>query len=252
MKYKDYRKKSKELSKLIKGSDANRSLYYRTWITTGLSIIGGFVAVWQLPDTIWGIQVSQVIPALLGKFIHISGAAWGAVTFTIFFLICLCIMLAVRFKKRSEFGEYLHKIVHTERPGCDIELRVADSYITNAFENYPKSAMIIGINKTFLFEESEKRSLIDDLCKHFEKIGVDKHEVQLQIDEALKKLKAEKGDKVIDTDRPKVMVRKPVPEGEEVRVGENDCEMRDNFNIGTIVGVDIKYKDGDQPVVKKL
>jgi hypothetical protein len=252
MKYKEYRKKSAELNKLIKGSEANRALYYKSWLSVGLSIIGGFVAVWQLPDTIWGFKISQAIPSFFGRFIKLSDALWNLITFALFISICLIILAVVRIKKRLEFGEYLHKKVEAERPGCSIEIRVADSFLTNAFVNYPKSAMIIGINKTFLFEESEKGSLIDDMCKRFKKMGVDKHEIQTKIDEALENLYKIKGEAIIDETRPNVMVRKSVPEGEKVIVGENDCAMRKNYKIGTIVGVDIKYELNGSPMLKKL
>ena len=252
MKFKDYRKKSAELNKLIKGSEANRTLYYKSWLTPGLSIIGGFVAIWQLPDTIWGFKIGEAIPDVFGRFFKLSPVAWNGITLAVFASICLIILAIVRIKKRLEFGEYLHKKVEAERPGCSIEIRVADSFITNAFENYPKSAMIIGINKTFLFEESEKGSLIDDMCKHFKKLGVDKHSIQLQIDEALDRLYEAKGDEIIDPIRPSVMVRKSVPEGEEVKVGENDCALRRNYKIGTIVGIDIKYVADKTPMLKKL
>ncbi|MCR4694757.1 MAG: hypothetical protein K5773_05515 [Pseudobutyrivibrio sp.] len=252
MKIREYRKRSKELNKLIKGSEANRSLYYKSWLTLGISLIGGFVAIWQLPDTIWGLKVHDVIPAILGPYFNLSQTLWDTITLLIFLLICALILAAVRIKKRMEFETYLHKRVEAERPGCALEIRVADSYLTNAFKNYPKSAMLIGINKTFLFEESEKGSLIDDMCKHFEELGVDKHQIQCQIDAVLERLYKEKGEEIIDQNRPWVMVKKTVPEGEEVRVGENDCAKRRNFKIGTIVGVDVKYVEGNVAKLKKL
>lgn len=134
-----------------------------------------------------------------------------------------------------------HLKIETERSGCFIEVRVADSYITNAFVNYPKSAMLIGINKCFWFREAEPNSLVADLWKELEKRGIDRIKVQEQIDETLHSLH-EKGMIHIDETRPKVRVRKSAPykESDDKTYGS---ELRDNYEVGTVIGIDLRGRD---------
>ena len=163
----------------------------------------------------------------------------------------------------NELIEYSHLKVETERAGCTVEIRLADSYLTNAFDNYPNSAMIIGLNKAFWFQEAEPKSLVADMWGKLEKKGITKEQVQEKIDEALtglwtvngvedKSLKAS----YIDQSRPKVYVR---CNGSRNNLLSNcdgctfDCaldpakmECRDNYKIGTVVGVDLTWTEPEE------
>ncbi len=239
--YVEYKERAKRLNDLIKGSDGNRSYYLKTWFTMSATVIGGVVAVWQLPDILWDYKINNLLEAIFGGDIMF----WNAFTLSVFLVICVIVILISRAASRNEIRKYLHKVVETERPGCRLELRVSDSYLTNAFVNYPKCAMVIGINKAFLFEEAESRSLIADMYEYLEKnYGIDKHDIQMDIDKAVAKLKEKFGDKIIDKTRPKVQVR--------CASSESGTQLRDNYKIGTMVGVDIRSKDPNRPLFKKL
>ncbi len=222
--------KNDPLGKLIYGSSGNRNFYFKTWFAKAATVIGVVIAVWQMPDILWGFKINGLLEAAFGGDMLL----WNSVTLIVFLVICVITILITRIVSRSEIKNYLHKVVETERPGCRLELRVSDSYLTNAFLNYPKCAMVIGINKAFLFEEAEAKSLIADMWKELKDRGIDKHEVQVKIDEALKILRDKHGDEILDNNRPQVQVK-------STRDGESKFVIRDNYKIGTMIGVDLKW-----------
>lgn len=233
--WEERKKNKKEIKELLKSSD-NKRWYHKKWRNQAWACIGVFIAIWQMPELV-GIS----IPTKIG---------------TPMIIIAVLIIIGItRNINRKAIKEYLHKKVETERPGCTVEIRVADSYLTNAFQNYPKSAMMIGVNKAFWFQESEPNSLVADLWKTLDKFEIGKEDVQEKIDVALERLKAKEQKEVetgirkpedmsIDSNRPQVYVRKTV----KVQAGGNvddeaDYVLRDNYKVGTIIGVDLCWTE---------
>lgn len=236
--WEERRKNKREIKELLQGA-GNKSWYYKRWRNQAWAYIGVFIALWQIPGLV-GIQWPQKI------------------VLPVFVIVTLIIILVTRNFSRKAIKDYLHKKVETVRPGCTVEIRVADSYLTNAFRNYPKAAMMIGINKAFWFQEAEPGSLVADMWKPLKDRGIDKEEVQRMIDEALQKIKEKEAREIaegtrnpedvsIDRSRPYVQVKR-TPKEEE-GPDAKDYVLRDNFKIGTIVGVDLCWQDQERKEV---
>lgn len=216
---KDKKKKNKkksELRTLLSNRD-NRKWVLKKWI----GMIGGTLAI------ILSVQqlVDNTFPDVLKGWMVWLTIIAGAI---------VSMILAVKGLK-----ELTHFKVQTEREGCTVEISMADSYITNAFEKYPSSAMLIGLNKCFWFREAEPRSLVADMWDELKKNGIDKIDVQKQIDEALDRMEAE-NPAIRDKDRPFVKVRRTYTEGKDSpEEAGTDFIIRKNYEIGTVIGVDL-------------
>lgn len=228
LKNRDERREELQEIKNLLQSKENKQWYYKQWSTAIAQGIGIFFTGWGFIQGSLGISVS------LSQLLFLSVG------------VCVLIAAGTHETSRRSIKGYLHKKVETERPGCFVEIRVVDSYLTNAFKNYPKSTMLIGLNKAFWFQEAEPGSLVADMWKDLSDRGVAKEDVQRQIDEALEKLKKAKGDQIIDPNRPHVQVRKQINAPYPSENKDKDFIIRDNYKIGTIVGVDLKYTDPDK------
>lgn len=239
--WQERKKNKKEIKELLQSAD-NKLWYRKKWRNQAWAYIGVFIAIWQIPGLV-GIQWPQ----------HIM--------LPVFIIVTLIIILVTRNLSRKAIKDYLHKKVETDRPGCTVEIRVADSYLTNAFRNYPKSAMMIGINKAFWFQEAEPGSLVADMWKTLDKMNIKKEDVQKQIDEELQKIKDREEKEIkegirnpedvsIDLSRPMVQVKR-TPKSQE-GPDAKDYVLRDNFKIGTIVGVDLCWQDSEKKEIVPL
>ena len=112
--------------------------------------------------------------------------------------------------------------------------------------------MIIGINKAFWFQEAEPKSLIADMWEILKEKGIEKEEVQRKIDAELSQLWTDKDGNAdaakkatyIDQQRDKVRVKSAEMPEEGV--------LRDNYKIGTVIGVDLNWEEGERKILKKL
>lgn len=238
------RKKREEIKLLLKIKD-NRRWYLKNCFTKWVSYFTGFITAWTLLDA-FNINFTT----LLEKIIP------GSTLVVLVIALLACIVIA-GMKGVMELIEYSHIRVEPERAGCSVEIRVADSYLTNAFTNYQDAAMIIGINKAFWFQEAEPGSLIDGMWDKLKEKHIDKKDVQKKIDEELALLwtnedgtiNEEKKAGYIDTKRKTVRVKSE----------DNPKEglVRDNYKIGTIIGVDLTWEEevkekDKEPITKKV
>lgn len=228
LKNREERKKEGQEIKSLLRSKENKQWYYKQWVGKIAQGMGIFFTGWGF------VQGSLGISMKLGQLLLVFGG------------VCLLVAAGTYKTSRRSIKSYLHKKVEADRPGCYVEIRVVDSYLTNAFKNYPKSAMIIGLNKAFWFQEAEPGSLVADMWKDLSDRGISKEEVQRLIDESLARLRGEKGDDVIDQKRPHVQVRKQKNASYPPENQGLDYVIRDNYKVGTIVGVDLKCVDRDQ------
>lgn len=215
-------KNKREEIKLLLSIVDNRKWYLKNCCTKLISYFTGFITAWTLLEA-FNINFTTLLEKILP----------GSTIVILVLALLLCIMIA-SLQGVMELMEYSHIRVEPERAGCSVEIRVADSYLTNAFKNYKGAAMLIGINKAFWFQEAEPKSLIADMWKHLPADG--KIELQKKIDAELEALwknadgkeDAAKKAKYIDQRREKVCVK-----------GAKD--LRDNYKIGTIIGVDVHF-----------
>ena len=213
-------KNKREEIKLLLSIVDNRKWYLKNCCTKLISYFTGFITAWTLLEA-FNINFTTLLEKILP----------GSTIVILVLALLLCVMIA-SLQGVMELMEYSHIRVEPERAGCSVEIRVADSYLTNAFKNYKGAAMLIGINKAFWFQEAEPKSLIADMWKHLPADG--KIELQKKIDAELEALwknadgkeDAAKKAKYIDQRREKVCVK-----------GAKD--LRDNYKIGTIIGVDV-------------
>ena len=213
-------KNKREEIKLLLSIVDNRKWYLKNCCTKLISYFTGFITAWTLLEA-FNINFTTLLEKILP----------GSTIVILVLALLLCVMIA-SLQGVMELMEYSHIRVEPERAGCSVEIRVADSYLTNAFKNYKGAAMLIGINKAFWFQEAEPKSLIADMWKHLPVDG--KIELQKKIDAELEALwknadgkeDAAKKAKYIDQRREKVCVK-----------GAKD--LRDNYKIGTIIGVDV-------------
>lgn len=220
----------KQIKLLLKNKD-NRIWFIKTFCKKFGVFFTGFITLWTLLEA-FNINLTVffdgIIPGISIKLMLLVGAG--------------CLVVAI-YQSMTELRSYCRIRVETERSGCSVEISVADSYLTNAFVDYPNCAMCIGIAKPFCFQEATPNSLIEDMWKELEKRNISKFQVQEAIDNELKKLwtnpdgtvNEEEKAKYIDPKRPKVKVRW---EGEE-----GGYAIRDNYKIGTMVGVNLKWKE---------
>lgn len=215
-------KNKREEIKLLLSIVDNRKWYLKNCCTKLISYFTGFITAWTLLEA-FNINFTTLLEKILP----------GSTIVILVLALLLCVMIA-SLQGVMELMEYSHIRVEPERAGCSVEIRVADSYLTNAFKNYKGAAMLIGINKAFWFQEAEPKSLIADMWKHLPVDG--KIELQKKIDAELEALwknadgkeDAAKKAKYIDQRREKVCVK-----------GAKD--LRDNYKIGTIIGVDVHF-----------
>lgn len=215
-------KNKREEIKLLLSIVDNRKWYLKNCCTKLISYFTGFITAWTLLEA-FNINFTTLLEKILP----------GSTIVILVLALLLCVMIA-SLQGVMELMEYSHIRVEPERAGCSVEIRVADSYLTNAFKNYKGAAMLIGINKAFWFQEAEPKSLIADMWKHLPADG--KIELQKKIDAELEALwknadgkeDAAKKAKYIDQRREKVCVK-----------GAKD--LRDNYKIGTIIGVDVHF-----------
>lgn len=215
-------KNKREEIKLLLSIVDNRKWYLKNCCTKLISYFTGFITAWTLLEA-FNINFTTLLEKILP----------GSTIVILVLALLLCVMIA-SLQGVMELMEYSHIRVEPERAGCSVEIRVADSYLTNAFKNYKGAAMLIGINKAFWFQEAEPKSLIADMWKHLPVDG--KIELQKKIDAELEALwknadgkeDAAKKAKYIDQRREKVCVK-----------GTKD--LRDNYKIGTIIGVDVHF-----------
>lgn len=215
-------KNKREEIKLLLSIVDNRKWYLKNCCTKLISYFTGFITAWTLLEA-FNINFTTLLEKILP----------GSTIVILVLTLLLCVMIA-SLQGVMELMEYSHIRVEPERAGCSVEIRVADSYLTNAFKNYKGAAMLIGINKAFWFQEAEPKSLIADMWKHLPADG--KIELQKKIDAELEALwknadgkeDAAKKAKYIDQRREKVCVK-----------GAKD--LRDNYKIGTIIGVDVHF-----------
>lgn len=247
---------------LLKNSD-NRRWYFKNWSVKLFSYFTAFVSVWTVLDA-FNINFTDIIENIL------PGSS--------LIVICLAALICALITNRQctkELTNYSQIRVETERAGCSVEIRVADSYLTNAFDNYPHCSMIIGLNKAFWFQEAEPGSLVADMWKRLEEKGVSRENVQRQIDQALQALWTKDGKpdmalkaKYIDQSRPKVYVKctgnrpqhQPCAPGcsfscpikQDDKEGLAWTECRDNYKIGTVVGIDLHLSESDRQVMQSI
>ena len=215
-------KNKREEIKLLLSIVDNRKWYLKNCCTKLISYFTGFITAWTLLEA-FNINFTTLLEKILP----------GSTIVILVLALLLCVMIA-SLQGVMELMEYSHIRVEPERAGCSVEIRVADSYLTNAFKNYKGAAMLIGINKAFWFQEAEPKSLIADMWKHLPADG--KIELQKKIDAELEALwknadgkeDAAKKAKYIDQRREKVCVK-----------GAKD--LRDNYKIGTIIGGDVHF-----------
>ena len=215
-------KNKREEIKLLLSIVDNRKWYLKNCCTKLISYFTSFITAWTLLEA-FNINFTTLLEKILP----------GSTIVILVLALLLCVMIA-SLQGVMELMEYSHIRVEPERAGCSVEIRVADSYLTNAFKNYKGAAMLIGINKAFWFQEAEPKSLIADMWKHLPADG--KIELQKKIDAELEALwknadgkeDAAKKAKYIDQRREKVCVK-----------GAKD--LRDNYKIGTIIGVDVHF-----------
>lgn len=232
------REQYKQIKLLLKTND-NKIWFLKTVAKKFGVYFTGFITAWTLLDA-FNINltefVEQLIPGSAIKLMLLAGLG--------------CLLVAI-YQSLIELKGYYRLRVETERSGCSVEISVADSYLTNAFVDYPNSAMCIGIAKPFCFQEAAPNSLIADMWKELEKRNITKFQVQEAIDRELEMLwtdsdgtvNEEKKKKYIDPDRPKVKVR--------WENAEEGYMIRDNYKIGTMVGVTLKWTEEDDKGNKK-
>ena len=255
-------KKRNEKKLLLKNKD-NRKWYVKNWGIKLFSYFTAFVSVWTILDA-FNINFTTLVEELLpgGSLVILIVAS----------IACL---LVAGYQCIHELKGYSHLRVETERSGCSVEIRVPDSFLTNAFDNYPNSDMIIGINKAFWFKEAAPNSLVSDMWKKLEEKNIKKEDVQKSIDQALEKLwnkegvdKEKEKAKYIDDKRPRVYVkcdglreeRQPcIPNCKYncalKNANKNSCvqsECRDNYKIGTVVCVNLTWVEPAKEVLQPL
>lgn len=255
-------KEWKSVKFLLKNRD-NRQWWLNNWGKRFLTAFTGFASLWGVLSA-FHIDFTDIVERFLPG---------SSLVFLILGTLVCLILSGIR--SMRELKSYSHIRVEAERAGCSVEVRVADSYLTNAFDNYPNSAMIIGLNKAFWFQEAEPGSLVADMWKRLKEKGITKEEVQQRIDQELQKLwttdngpDSELKKTFLDSNRPQVHVkytidqkicadcRKKCEAGENDRNCPYDCVSktengeekfetvcRDNYKIGTIVGIDLTWED---------
>ena len=194
-------KNKREEIKLLLSIVDNRKWYLKNCCTKLISYFTSFITAWTLLEA-FNINFTTLLEKILP----------GSTIVILVLTLLHCVMIA-SLQGVMELMEYSHIRVEPERAGCSVEIRVADSYLTNAFKNYKGAAMLIGINKAFWFQEAEPKSLIADMWKHLPADG--KIELQKKIDAELEALwknadgkeDAAKKAKYIDQRREKVCVK---------------------------------------------
>ncbi|MBQ8039614.1 MAG: hypothetical protein IJ274_07075 [Lachnospiraceae bacterium] len=228
-----------EIKLLLKSKD-NRTWYFKNWRKKLIAYFTGFITAWTLLDA-FNINFTTLL----------ENAKAGSTKIVLVLAVLTCVVISAVVSMKELKG-YLHVRVEGQRPGCSVEIRVADSYLTNAFKNYPNCAMIIGINKAFWFQEAEPKSLIADMWEILKEKGIEKEEVQRKIDAELSQLWTDKDGNAdaakkatyIDQQRDKVRVKSAEMPEEGV--------LRDNYKIGTVIGVDLNWEEGERKILKKL
>lgn len=233
-------KNKREEIKLLLSIVDNRRWYLKNCCTKLISYFTSFITAWTLLEA-FNINFTTLLEKILP----------GSTIVILVLALLLCVMIA-SLQGVMELMEYSHIRVEPERAGCSVEIRVADSYLTNAFKNYKGAAMLIGINKAFWFQEAEPGSLIADMWKHLPEGG--EIELQKKIDAELEALwkndngtiNEEKKAGYIDSRRKQVHVKKK-PEKD----GKIDSVLRDNYKIGTIIGIDAYFYEEKREEEKK-
>ena len=253
-------KKRNEKKLLLKNKD-NRKWYFKSWSKRVFAYFTAFVSVWTLLDA-FNINLTTFVESIIP----------GGSVFVVIVAFVACVLVS-RYQCIKEIKGYSHLRVETERSGCSVEIRVADSYLTNAFENYPASDMLIGINKAFWFQEAAPNSLVSDMWKKLAEKNIKKEDVQRSIDQALENLWTKDGvvdeakkAEYIDEKRPKVFVkcaearkdRQPCIQDckypctlmKDGRDSNIQTECRDNYKIGTVICVNLTWQEPEKTVLQ--
>ena len=218
--------------KYLLNSKENRIWLIQNVLMSFVKFFTGFVTLWTLLNA-FNLNFTQIVENIL------PGSS-----ITIMLLAAFACLLMALYVSLNELRKYRNIRVETERAGCSVEISVADSYLTNAFVDYPKSAMCIGISKNFCFQEAVPGSLIADMWDVLAEKGIDKKKVQDMIDHELEMLWT-KPDGTIDEDKKKEYIDKNRPKV-KVRWEANEKDkyvIRDNYKIGTMVGVTLTWKE---------
>lgn len=220
------KKELASISMLLKNKD-NRRWLASQWIQSAFSTATVIVSACTFAAAIWSLLDISVytLDEFIQNVLHIR-------LLTVFVVVGILVILWTLISSLKEMKSFSYLKVETERSGCSVEISVTDSYLTNAFDNYPNCAMIIGINKAFWFQEAEHNSLVADM---WGRLKESKESVQEKIDKALQELSEKNPDAYIDQNRPKVTVK----------CGETTVD-RDNYKVGTVIGVDLKWPEPEK------
>lgn len=206
----------------------NGSLLIHKWMSEVMAILGTIGTLYIVIDI---FDIKDIIVE----------NGFGGVYRIIWFAILICALVIPFVVTIFKFKNDLHqKYIPKGDPRSKLEVRVANGYLENAFENYKDSIMILGINQAFIFEYAKSKSLIGAFLEQYCDSRIESgRKIQEKIDRELQKLnESEKDfpdDKKSLTGQSMILIDK-----------ENKEHERPLYKVGTLIHINIRDEQEDK------